>query len=406
MKKILVINLGWEQEPLLDLIGSQDFLVYGVHYNDDYYKGILYRDIFITDLRDIKRILQFAEKVKPDAVISDQCDYSQFVQALIASRFNIPGPQIRDAQIGNNKYLQRTIGHNMGILSPNFSLCLDVQDVYNFANSNGFPIILKPVDNRGSFGVNRIDNRNEVDNAFFDAVINSHSRLVLAEKYIDGVHLTVDGYIFKGIGPKALAVANKKKLKQKRSIIDGQIMYPADLPTDLYNKAVDTFENISKLYGFKFGFLHGEFIISKSKEIYLTEISNRGGGVFTSEIIVPNVSGIDLNSLYINDCLGEERFLVDCNLENIQKNPTIMKFFVFNDQKEGIVKHIKGLDYLKAQSNILKIKLLLRKGDVIRQISSGSDRHGVIIMTAPETKDLLDSLKIAINTLEVQIEEH
>lgn len=47
-RRVLVINLGWEQQPLLDLLGQSDFEVYGVHYNDDYYKDIRYRDILIS----------------------------------------------------------------------------------------------------------------------------------------------------------------------------------------------------------------------------------------------------------------------------------------------------------------------------------------------------------------------
>ena len=74
--RILFINLGWEQTPLIDLISLQNVELYGVHYNSDYYKRVKYRDILISDLRDLPRILRFAEKIRPDAVISDQCDYS------------------------------------------------------------------------------------------------------------------------------------------------------------------------------------------------------------------------------------------------------------------------------------------------------------------------------------------
>ena len=109
MKKILVINLGWEQEPLLDRLSSYDVEIYGIHYNDDFYKKVKYKDVLICDLRDLNKILNYAEKIKPDAVISDQCDYSYFAQSFIGEKFKLPSANLRTAQIATNKYIQRVV---------------------------------------------------------------------------------------------------------------------------------------------------------------------------------------------------------------------------------------------------------------------------------------------------------
>ncbi|MBW1615141.1 MAG: ATP-grasp domain-containing protein [Deltaproteobacteria bacterium] len=228
MKKIIVINLGWEQEPLLDLIDKKGFEIYGIHYNQDYYKKPRYKDVFITDLRDLVKILNYAEKIKPDAVISDQCDYSYFAQAVIAEKFKLPGPRIKEAQIAVNKHLQRIEAKKNNILSPKFKLCASIEDVFSFIDAVKPPIILKPVDNRGSFGVNRVDNINEINEAFYDALINSHSRYILAEKFIEGIHITVDGYVFKNSGCKSLALATKKMLKSAKRQVAIDILYPGE----------------------------------------------------------------------------------------------------------------------------------------------------------------------------------
>lgn len=405
MKRVLAINLGWEQEPLLHLLGSLGLEMYGIHANDSYYKGIRYHDLLISDLRDLPRLMRFAQKVQPDAVISDQCDYSQFAQAVIASRLGLPGPSVRDAQIGNSKFLQRKLGQEAGLTCPEFRFCLDAADVLRFGREQGYPLIVKPVDNRGSFGVNRVDSEREATDAFYDALVNSHSRGVLAETYIQGRHLTVDGYVFQGLGPRALAVATKDKLAQKNSIIDGEITYPGELPPDLYAKAAATLERVATALGFGFGFLHGEFILTETGEVYLTEIANRGGGVFTSELIVPNVSGIDINAIYVNDCLGTQLIPVTCDPDRPGRVPTVMKLFAFSDLQDGIVKKISGIDLLEARDDVLRLKMLIRRGDVVRGITSGADRHGVIIMTAPDPVDLKKRLADALSTLKVSIEK-
>ncbi|MDH5368435.1 MAG: ATP-grasp domain-containing protein [Gammaproteobacteria bacterium] len=402
--RILFINLGWEQTPLIDLISLQDVELYGVHYNSDYYKGVKYRDILISDLRDLPRILRYAEKIRPDAVISDQCDYSQFVQAVISQKMGLPGPKVRSAQIANNKVLQRQLAKECGMTSPEFSCCLCVEEAIEAAEKFGYPVMIKPPDNRGSFGVNKADSASDVEAYFYEALVESHSRTVLVERFIDGRHITVDGYVFKDHGPKALALATKDKLKEKNSIIDGEITYPGELDEDIYLKALRNLENIATKFGFSFGFLHGEFIVTSEGDVYLTEIANRGGGVFTSEIIVPQVCGLDIMSIYVNDCIGRNLVDVSYDVSQIQRTPTLLKFFAFSDNQKGIVKRIEGIDKLSLRKDVLKIKMLIHSGDVIGGISSGADRHGMIIVTGNSLEDARAELATAIDMLEVTIE--
>ena len=404
--RILFINLGWEQEPLIELIAQQDIDLYGVHNNSDYFKGPKYRDVLISDFRDLPRILRYAEKIQPDAVISDQCDYSQFVQAVVAEKMGLPGPSVYSAQIGNNKVLQRELSKKYNIKSPDFLSCRSLKEAIGAAERFGYPVMIKPADNRGSYGVNRADNSEDVKKYFYDALIQSHSRIVLVESFIAGRHITVDGFVFQEHGPKALAVATKDKLKEKNSIIDGEITYPGDLNQKLYSKALNSLENIATKFGFAFGFLHGEFIVTKDDEIFLTEIANRGGGVLTSEIIVPNVSKIDLNAVYLNDCIGLPIANVKYDLTDVQKIPTILKFFAFSDGQKGVVKSIKGIDKLAALDGVLKIKMLIHPGDLIGDISSGADRHGMLIVTGASNIDAKRVLDEAIDSLEVIIEKN
>lgn len=146
----------------------------------------------------------------------------------------------------------------------------------------------------------------DLDSYYFDALVNSHSRLVLAERFIHGVHITVDGYAFPDAGCKSLALATKKMLGGERQVaVD--ILYPGELDKDIYFKAMQHNETVNTALGFRFGMLHSEYMITETGEIYLIEVANRGGGVYTSEIIVPAVSGIDLVEQYCSDCCGVRR---------------------------------------------------------------------------------------------------
>ncbi len=394
MKKVLVINLGWEQEPLLDKLEEYNVEIYGIHYNLDYYKKPKYKDVLITDIRNLEKILNYAKKINIDAVISDECDYSYFAQALVSESLNLPGPRIKEAQIATNKYLQRLKAKEANLLVPEFALVTSINDIYEFCKNVDFPIIVKPVDNRGSFGVNKISSKDEIEDAYIDALINSHSRLVIVEKFIDGEHITVDGYAFKKYGVKSLAIANKI-LASKDTQVAIEIQYPAKFDKDIYDKISKTNENINSALGYTFGMIHSEYMVTKDNEIYLIESANRGGGVYTSAIIVPHVSRINLVEQYICDVLEINKSFFK---NNIAKNKTILKFFNLN---KGKIKRIDGVEDFSKKEEVLKLRLLINNGDTISNITTDADRHGFVIAS----NEFIDINKVIEKNIKVIYEK-
>ena len=385
--------MGWEQEPLLDALAERQFDIYGVHYSKDYYKGAPVKDVFVVDLRDLESILAYADRIKPDAVISDQCDYSHFAQACIAERYGLPGPRLAQAQLSANKYLQRMRCREAGVLVPDFALCATLKEAKTFAKSHGFPIVLKPTDNRGSFGVNRVDSDEEITDAFFDAIANSHSRLILAENFISGTHVTVDGYAFAQSGCRSLALASKKLIGTRRQVaLD--ILYPGEIEPSLYQKTMWINETACSSLGYCFGMTHCEYMLTPENDVFLIEAANRGGGVYTSEVICPAVSGIDLVSQYISDVLGETRDLFP---DEIQQNQTILKFFSF---QPGVIKDITGIDEIHGTKGVLRFRLAVQPGQTVFPITTDANRHGFVIFKDPE--DIRSNVDKLLQKLEVK----
>ena len=370
MKKVLVINLGWEQEPLIEKLSKrEDCILYGIHYDNKPSLPKSFCEIRILDLRDIEGILSFADEINPNAVISDQCDYSLMAQALVAQKFNLPGPSIESAQLSNNKYLQRIKAKEKGILIPKFRLCVEINDIKEFTEEVGFPVIVKPIDNRGSFGVSKVNTIFEIEEAFFIAVKNSHSRMVLVEEFVHGQQITVDSYVFKNVGIVSIALATKSLSKGVQ--VSTRIVYPGEINKLLFNNSLKTNTNVNQSLGYSFGMIHSEYMI-RANELYLIESSNRGGGVFTSEIVVPESSMIDIVEQYISDCLGY--------YTNLYRHPehkeVILGFFDF---RNGMVKNIVGWEEFIKNKNIIQGKLFFKVGDSLNKITTDANRHGYFI---------------------------
>lgn len=392
-ERVLVINLGWEQMPLITALQQQPVELYGIHYAAETPPG--FAAIHTADLRDLASILAFADKVQPTAVISDQCDYSHFAQALIAERWSLPGPRLATAQIATNKWLQRSRAQAQGVRVPAFALCHTPEQARAFLAANQAPIILKPVDNRGSFGVSKVSDPEGLAPAFEQALIHSHSRWVLAEQWIQGQEITVDGYCFPGIGPVSLAVATKQHVSPERPVAM-DIHYPGTLSETEQTRLLRHNEAVIRALGYTFGMTHSEYLCDPQGEIWLVEAANRGGGVYTSELIVPHVSGIDLVSQYIGDCRGQTG--PTPSLPTGPRREALLKFFQF---APGTIQAFGGTETILANPATLAFRLAIQPGDTIAPITSDANRHGFLIAGAetgqaarPLAEQLLQSLEV------------
>ena len=331
-----------------------------------------FKKIYYSDLRNLNEILSFAKIIKPNAVISDQCDYSMIAQAIIAEVLKLNGPSLENAQISSNKLIQRRLCKKLGIRIPNFTYGHTLSEVIKKTKKLNYPLIIKPIDNRGSFGVFKLNDQKDLSKFFYQSISMSHSRTVIVEEFIEGLHLTVDGYIFSEQGTKSMACASKKLIDNKKQVAM-DIIYPAEIKQKLKLKVMKLNEKINNMLGFKFGLTHTEYMMTSRGKFYLIESANRGGGCFTSQIILPFHSNFNLFNQIERDIFG----LKKPPLLNLKENPVILKFF---EVKSGKIKKISGTKKLKIHKSILKFRLNFKTNDTINEISNDGNRHGFIIM--------------------------
>ena len=373
MAKFLIINGGWEQIPLIKKIYSQNHRIYLI--NDKKPEKDLLSiidDYFVTDFSDLYSIRKFGEAIKPDAVISDECDYSFFTQAYLANLFNLPGPNIQEAQISCNKLLQRKLGKSKGIKQPKFLLVKSPNELRYASDYIGFPLIIKPIDNRGSFGVKKVLNKNELHQAFFDSLQYCKSKLLLVEEFIEGLEITIDGFCFNNNGCVSLTCGSKRKEVDGLPVAT-DIIYPAEINPILRKDIMLLNESINNKLGYQFGMTHSEYILNANNDLFLIESANRGGGCYTSQFIVQECSGIDIVQRYVDSALGLEIK----SPTKIESNSVLLKFFQL---KKGQLKKIKISNKIKNDNRVLSYRVNVNKNEFIERIDSDASRHGFIIV--------------------------
>ncbi|MAJ13370.1 MAG: hypothetical protein CMN44_00145 [SAR116 cluster bacterium] len=380
---LMIIGSGWEQVPIIKKAYENEYELVLTDQNPNA-EGFKYSKINeILDPRNLILGLEIARKYNVDGIIADQCDYSRYAAKLLVNVLKNKQNEICDIQFTTNKKWMRKNCKKNKIEQPRFFNCHTLEQIEFASKKIGFPLIIKPVDNRGNFGVSKVEKSSEIKKAFFDGIINSHSREVLVEEFIEGVHVTVDGCLDRKGVHHNLCIATKNIKKGNKPIIT-DVLYPGNL-TDIQIEKIYSINNkIVKSLSISEGLTHSEFIINKKNKCYLVEIANRGGGVLTSSTIVPELSNVDTNNLLISNSLNKKFEF------KFHKSKKIILLHFLNF-KSGKIFKINGIRDIIKIKNIMHLRLNFKKGDFIKSPTSGSKRHGFVILKG-DTKSEIDKL--------------
>jgi biotin carboxylase len=392
-KKLMVLGATWEQAPLIRTAKEMGCTVLATDPNPEADGLKLADDGARLDPRDLPRALDLARAFAPDGITADECDYSHYAAVYLSAQLGLPHDGLEAAQFTTNKLWMRERCRAAHILQPRFFACPTLKEAQEAAKVIGWPVIVKPVDNRGAFGVNVARDEAALERAFLDALMNAHSRLVLVEAFVEGTHITVDGCVDQAGRHHNLAIATKKVTPGDKPIIV-EVAYPAELDGELTAHVLETNTAVVDALAIRGGLTHSEYIVDSRGRCFLVETANRGGGVLTSAVIVPAVSGVDVSRLLVSNALG----LPFAVAPRPDGGLVVLTFFVF---KPGRLKAVNGVAAATTLPGVLHLRLLVRPGQELVPPRSGAGRHGFAILKAADRAGLdrvygamLDALKV------------
>ncbi|MBC7759654.1 MAG: ATP-grasp domain-containing protein [Phormidesmis sp. FL-bin-119] len=387
-KTILVIGAGWEQRALIQSIKNEGYFIVATHpkLNADCFD--LADTFYVKDSRDIPSHIAIAETHQIDAIVTDNCDYSFYTASIIASKLGLNFASIQSAIFSNDKFEQRTTCEQAAIVQPSFRRVRSIRDCEATANELAFPLILKPVDSRGTFGVTIVNSANELIIAYYDAISNSPSRTLICEKFIKGTLVTVDGFCFRN-GHQALAVASRK-FEDGPKPVTKEIIYPARFSKSLNKKLLENHNKVAKALNYEYGHTHGEYIVNQKEEIFLVECTNRGGGVYTSSVIVPLLTGIDLNKILTNQSLNQDNFTIGANPEGFMTKSIILTFLDF--QVGRVIRNI-NLTEMTELPYTVRFRSVFGPHDMVESVENCASRHAMLVLEGSNIEDALQNLQ-------------
>lgn len=372
---MLILPAGWEQVPTIRRAKALGLTVVAVA-PEAAWEGLGEADVpEVISPRDLDGCLALARRHCVEAVVADQCDYSLFCAAYLGERLGLPAPSVEAAQLATNKRLMRERCSVAGLRQPEFAACRTAREARAAAERIGFPVIVKPTDNRGAIGVARADGAEDLADVFYRALANAHSREVLVERFLEGTTATVDGYWLDPSHYAVLGVASKRK--SGRHCADMEVMYPAELDESVVKQILDYNRQVVLTLGLHFGATHGEYLVDRRGDVFLIEIANRGGGVWTAPLILPALSGADVPKLLIRNAFGE--FVIPDGLREAPHldRAIVLRFLDFG--RRGRLERVLGLEEARAIAGVQGLRLFVQPGQELPAVADGPSRHGCVI---------------------------
>jgi D-alanine-D-alanine ligase len=174
------------------------------------------------------------------------------------------------------------------------------EDVTEATKDLKFPVITKPVSEGSSFGMTKVNSREELADAYADAI--KYNDDVLIEEFIDGVFVTVgvlerDG---KNFATEILEIRPKNEwydFEAKYTPGMSDFIRPANLSKELTEKTKEIAVKSHELTGCR-GVSRVDFMISKDGIPYVIEINTSPGMTATSDLPAQSkVMGISYDDL-------------------------------------------------------------------------------------------------------------
>jgi len=378
----MVIAGGEWQVPLIRTAKSMGLFVINSNLYPDS-PGFRHADVgLVADVRDLEKNLGFAREYKPDGIVTEQTDLSVPTVAYLCEQLGLSGIGLAAAKLFTNKFLMREFLRQHGYPAPEYLLCKKPDDALGFARKVGFPIVIKPPANQGSRGVFRVDREADLLSRYADSIRASHDGDVIAERFIPGEGLTVEGFKTNS-RHYSLAVSRRETFAHNPMLGAVQTYSLTDDTID-FEALKKQHDSMVEEMGLSFGVTHAEYIVSEG-QFFLIEIAARGGGSGTASHIVPAVSGIETNELLIRMSLGERIAALAPSTGRYAF--AIISFFNFGP---GVVKTVYGLDKVREFPGLLHISLNVAPGQRLEPARDSSARQGFFMAAARSLKELQD----------------
>lgn len=292
--------------------------------------------------------------------------------AAIAEELRLPYHSRDVIAKTHHKYSMRTALREAGLDDTGCRLLTDpgVQAVQDFGADYGYPIVLKPVNARGSLGVSLARSSNEIDAALTWFRTWAPGYDLLLEQFLDGNEWSVEGFSENG---RHRIVCITEKFKHADTFIEQGHCVPAQVDTVTEAAIHALVTGALDALGIRFGPSHTEVIVTPNgPRIVETHVRLAGDHI---PDLIGLVSGVNLHELWMRQTLGEPV------LERIPDVPgsrfAAIRFV--SPRAIGTIERVDGVAQARASAGVHAVEILQDVGARVGEVHDSFSRGASVI---------------------------
>jgi len=334
---------------------------------------------------------------KIDGVICMAAD-APLTSATVAEQLRLPGISTDSAKLACDKLAMKERFLTAGVPVPWFSPVATPQALQRMAVERGQDLVVKPVDSRGSRGVQRVSAAADLAKAFQLARQHSPTERVMVEEYLSGPQVSTESVIVGGVcHTPGFSDRNYEYLERYAPyFIENGGDLPSHLPQEIQEKVKDVVARAAAALGIVNGTVKGDIVVHDG-EAYVIEMAARlSGGYFCSREIPLN-TGVDFLGAAIRVALGEP-------VEPAEVTPKYMRPVVqrYAFVPPGRVVSIKGADEARNIAGIEELRVTVKPGDQLRAPVDSNCSAAMVIASGETREEALAAANAALSKLAIE----
>lgn len=389
--KAVVLGGGADQCTLIDELKKRAFSIVLIDYYQNPPAKTLVDKHYITSTLNQEAVLEICLEEKPDRIITACTDQALLTVAYVSEKLGLYWPfTYEQALQTTNKVFMKSAFITNNIPTSNF---LELtQGVENNLKDLQFPLVVKPADSNGSFGIRKVNNYPELEHATTNAFSISRSKKAIVEEYIKGKELSIDAFVKDGDVYILLITETNKIPSSGGAFPISESRYPVDLSEEIKKELKIIIKQISVAFNLDNTPLLVQAVINDEK-IYILEFGVRIAGG-SKHHLIKMVTGFDVMNAFVSSI-----FLESFNVQINELTKYAATIYIYG--KPGTFAEIIGLERLikgKCLDAFFQYKTF---GSEISGSIASRDRIGACITRATSKAELIQKICNVDKTIKV-----
>jgi len=385
METLLVVGAGPSQVPAIRLASALGYEVVAsdVDPNADGFEQADHAEVVSID--DIEGTVEVARQHEVDGVLTMATDIGVPAVAAVRERLGLPGVAPETAHRATHKGAMMDACAEVGTPIPAYHTTGNLASAREFLASRAAPVVIKPTDSAGQRGVTLIENADELESAFEEAVDYASDDRVLLQEFVPGPEINVTGVVRDG-EIHLLSLSNRETADAPHFGIALRHVSPPDIKEPVRMAVRRVAKSAIEAIGIENGIAYPQIVVGPDGP-RLIEIAARIPGGQMREVARYR-SGIDQLCAAIYHALGEQFTIEDVSVVE-PRSAVVVRFFTELDVVGETFHGVRNMDTARSLPGVEAVEIHLDEGEEVPTLADATARFGYVVAVGGDREEAI-----------------